>query len=213
MPCRDCLSVDLFRPRAGRRAWRSNRRRRHRRSGRDSTRARCPAPPSRSPTSAPTPSATASPTPKAGSRSRTAPGDLHDPGRAGRIPDRSSSTSSRCATATSSPTHDSRSAWRRRGAITVAGESPLLQTQSASVGQVICEKQIEDLPVNGRSVLSLAGAVGRRDAAGLQPRHAVRRRRKQPQPVRDRRRRPRQLDQLRRSTASTSARCASTTCR
>jgi hypothetical protein len=40
--------------------------------------------------------------------------------------------------------------------ITVVGESPLLQTQSASVGQVISEKQIEDLPINGRNVLSLA---------------------------------------------------------
>ena len=51
-------------------------------------------------------------------------------------------------------------------AITVTGESPLLQTQSASVGQVISEKQIEDLPLNGRSVLSLASL-----SAGVTPRN------------------------------------------
>ena len=39
--------------------------------------------------------------------------------------------------------------------ITVTGETPLLQTSSASVGQVISEKMIEDLPLNGRGVLSL----------------------------------------------------------
>jgi hypothetical protein len=38
-----------------------------------------------------------------------------------------------------------------REAITVIGESPLLQTQSASVTQVINQKQIEDLPLNGRN--------------------------------------------------------------
>ena len=40
-------------------------------------------------------------------------------------------------------------------------------------------------------------AIGRSDAAGLQPRHAVRRGRQQPQSVRHGRGRPRQLDQLR----------------
>lgn len=50
-------------------------------------------------------------------------------------------------------------------AITVTGEAPLLQTQSASVGQVISEKQIEDLPLNGRNVLSLAAL-----SAGVTPR-------------------------------------------
>ena len=40
-------------------------------------------------------------------------------------------------------------------------------------------------------------ALGGRDAAGLQSRHAVRRGGQQPQPVRHRRRRPRQLDELR----------------
>jgi hypothetical protein len=51
-------------------------------------------------------------------------------------------------------------------AITVTGEAPLLQTQSASVGQVISEKQIEDLPLNGRNVLSLASL-----SAGVTPRN------------------------------------------
>ena len=54
-------------------------------------------------------------------------------------------------------------------AITVTGESPLLQTQSASVGQVISEKQIEDLPLNGRNVLSLASL-----SAGVTPRNFAR---------------------------------------
>jgi hypothetical protein len=48
--------------------------------------------------------------------------------------------------------------------ITVTGETPLLQTQSASVGQVISEKMIEDLPLNGRGVLSLTAL-----AAGVTP--------------------------------------------
>jgi hypothetical protein len=54
-------------------------------------------------------------------------------------------------------------------AITVTGESPLLQTQSASVGQVISEKQIEDLPLNGRNVLSLAAL-----SAGVTPQNRAR---------------------------------------
>ncbi|MGH9147105.1 MAG: carboxypeptidase regulatory-like domain-containing protein [Vicinamibacterales bacterium] len=40
--------------------------------------------------------------------------------------------------------------------VTVVGESPMLQTASGSVGQVISEKMIEELPINGRGVLSLA---------------------------------------------------------
>ena len=48
--------------------------------------------------------------------------------------------------------------------ITVTGQTPLLQTQSASVGQVISEKMIEDLPLNGRGVLSLTAL-----AAGVTP--------------------------------------------
>jgi outer membrane receptor protein involved in Fe transport len=54
-------------------------------------------------------------------------------------------------------------------AVTVTGEAPLLQTQSASVGQVINEKQIEDLPLNGRTVLSLASL-----SAGVTPRNFAR---------------------------------------
>ena len=48
--------------------------------------------------------------------------------------------------------------------ITVTGETPLLQTASASVGQVISEKMIEDLPLNGRGVLSLTAL-----SAGVTP--------------------------------------------
>src|SRR6185503_3383652 len=53
--------------------------------------------------------------------------------------------------------------------VTVTGESPLLQTQSASVVQVISGKQIEDLPLNGRTVLSLASL-----SAGVTPRNFAR---------------------------------------
>jgi hypothetical protein len=48
--------------------------------------------------------------------------------------------------------------------ITVTGETPLLQTQSASVGQVISDKMIETLPLNGRGVLSLTAL-----SAGVTP--------------------------------------------
>jgi Carboxypeptidase regulatory-like domain/TonB-dependent Receptor Plug Domain len=54
-------------------------------------------------------------------------------------------------------------------AITVTGESPLLQTQSASVGQVINEQLIENLPLGNRNVLSLASL-----SAGVTPRNFAR---------------------------------------
>jgi outer membrane receptor protein involved in Fe transport len=49
--------------------------------------------------------------------------------------------------------------------ITVQASETLLQTTSASVGQVIGQKQIEDLPLSGRGVLSLAAL-----SAGVTPR-------------------------------------------
>jgi Carboxypeptidase regulatory-like domain/TonB-dependent Receptor Plug Domain len=48
--------------------------------------------------------------------------------------------------------------------VTVSGESPLLQTQSASVSQTIDQKQIDELPVNGRTLLSFASL-----SAGVTP--------------------------------------------
>lgn len=39
--------------------------------------------------------------------------------------------------------------------VNVVGEAPLLQTQSASVGSVINEKMLEDLPVAGRTLLNI----------------------------------------------------------
>jgi len=48
--------------------------------------------------------------------------------------------------------------------ITVAGESPLLQTQTASVSQTISQKAIDELPVNGRTLLSFASL-----SAGVTP--------------------------------------------
>src|SRR5580765_3830278 len=80
--------------------------------------------------------------------------------------------------------------------VTVTGSSPLVQSTNASVSQTITQKQIEDLPVAGRNPLAFAAL-----SAGVTPqsfpRHAVWRCRQQPQPVRHRRRGPRQLDQLR----------------
>src|SRR5882672_5992661 len=48
--------------------------------------------------------------------------------------------------------------------VTVVGLSPLLQTTNASVSQTITQKQIEDLPVAGRSLLSFASL-----SAGVTP--------------------------------------------
>ena len=48
--------------------------------------------------------------------------------------------------------------------VTVVGTSPLLQTTNASVGQTISQKQIEDLPVAGRNLLSFASL-----SAGVTP--------------------------------------------
>src|SRR5258706_2651675 len=48
--------------------------------------------------------------------------------------------------------------------VTVVGLSPLLQTTNASVSQTISQKQIEDLPVAGRGLLSFASL-----SAGVTP--------------------------------------------
>ena len=48
--------------------------------------------------------------------------------------------------------------------VTVVGMSPLLQTTNASVSQTITQKQIEDLPVAGRNLLSFAAL-----SAGVTP--------------------------------------------
>jgi Carboxypeptidase regulatory-like domain/TonB-dependent Receptor Plug Domain len=53
--------------------------------------------------------------------------------------------------------------------IQVEAADTLLQTSSASVGQVIGERQIENLPLNGRNVLSLAAL-----SAGVTPRSFTR---------------------------------------
>jgi Carboxypeptidase regulatory-like domain len=40
--------------------------------------------------------------------------------------------------------------------VTISADSPLLQTETASTGQVINSKQVEDMPLNGRTPLVLA---------------------------------------------------------
>jgi hypothetical protein len=54
--------------------------------------------------------------------------------------------------------------------VNVQSEAPLLQTQSADVGQVIGEKQIADLPLNGRNLVQLASL-----SAGVSPRENLQR--------------------------------------
>jgi outer membrane receptor protein involved in Fe transport len=56
--------------------------------------------------------------------------------------------------------------------VTVSGEAPLIQTSSASVGQVINEKMLEDVPIGGRTLLNVttlaAGVTGREFQRGTQ---------------------------------------------
>ncbi|MBA2604789.1 MAG: TonB-dependent receptor, partial [Acidobacteria bacterium] len=54
-------------------------------------------------------------------------------------------------------------------AVNVQAEAPLLQSQSASVGQVIVEKQLEELPVADRNVLNLVAT-----AAGVSAKSFIR---------------------------------------
>jgi hypothetical protein len=39
--------------------------------------------------------------------------------------------------------------------VTVTGGAPLINTENATIGTVIEQKRIEDLPINGRSFISL----------------------------------------------------------
>ena len=81
--------------------------------------------------------------------------------------------------------------------VSVQAQSPLLQRDNASVSQTITRETDRESAGGRPQPAGLRIALGRRDAAGVQSRHAVRRSGQQPQPVRHGRRRPRQLDQLR----------------
>jgi outer membrane receptor protein involved in Fe transport len=56
--------------------------------------------------------------------------------------------------------------------ITVVSQAPLIETSSASVGQVINEKMLEDIPIGGRTLLNVttlaAGVTGREFQRGTQ---------------------------------------------
>jgi len=54
--------------------------------------------------------------------------------------------------------------------VEVTAQVPLLQTESGSVGQVVTEKQIEELPLNGRNLVQLATL-----SAGVSPRQNLQR--------------------------------------
>lgn len=47
--------------------------------------------------------------------------------------------------------------------ITVAGETPLIETENASLGQVVSSRTVQDLPIRGRNIFDLVGL-----AAGVQ---------------------------------------------
>ncbi len=47
--------------------------------------------------------------------------------------------------------------------ITVAGETPLVETENASLGQVVSSRTVQDLPIRGRNIFDLVGL-----AAGVQ---------------------------------------------
>ena len=82
--------------------------------------------------------------------------------------------------------------------VTVVGESPLA-ADAKRVGRPEHLAEADQRSARQRTHAAvLRRALRGRDAAGLQPRHAVRRRREQPQRVRDRGGWPRQFDQLHR---------------
>src|SRR5581483_5448335 len=54
--------------------------------------------------------------------------------------------------------------------VLVTAEAPLMQTESGTVGQVIGEKQIAELPLNGRNLTQLAAL-----SAGVSPRQSLQR--------------------------------------
>ena len=96
--------------------------------------------------------------------------------------------------------------------ISVQPESPLLQSTNRQSADHHAEA--DRRPARGRpQSAGVRLALCRCDTAGFQSRHAVRRRRKQPQPVRHGRGRTRQLDQLRDRWRATCDRSASTICR
>jgi hypothetical protein len=52
--------------------------------------------------------------------------------------------------------------------VSVSGESPLLQTENASVGTVVGSRAVQELPLNGRNVLNLIAVAPYGRSAGRQ---------------------------------------------
>jgi hypothetical protein len=50
--------------------------------------------------------------------------------------------------------------------IEVTEQTPLLQTQTATMDQVVDSKQVEEIPLNGRNPINLAAPRSRRGLAG-----------------------------------------------